>query len=236
MNNSELSPKIILPKGYLSWTQISCWLSNPNRYIREYFKGGNKLDTKYLRYGKTIAEIIEELTYNPELKKDPEWVKKRFNLDIEDERIQLFFENLVVYDIPEYEIKCDVMGVPVLSYLDSYKVEENLFNEYKTGKIAWTRSKVQKHDQLTFYATALKWSIGKIPEYCDLLWIETEDGEKKEFSGLHNGNPEKTVNITGRIISFHRVFDEREIERMENLIFRCAVEISNAYVSYLQDI
>ena len=57
--------KILLPKGYLSWTQISCWLSNKNRYRREYFETGRKLDTKYLQYGKSIATIIEELTYNP---------------------------------------------------------------------------------------------------------------------------------------------------------------------------
>ncbi len=228
--------KILLPKGYLSWTQISCWLSNKNRYRREYFETGHKLDTKYLQYGKSIATIIEELTYNPELKNDPEWVSKRFKLDINDERIQLFFENLVVYDSPEHEIRCEVMGVPILSYLDSYHTADNIFYEYKTGKIPWTKAKVQKHDQLTFYATGLKWKIGQMPDYCDLLWIETKDGyEEEKQSGLYN-QVEKTVNITGRIISFRRVFDEREVERMENQILRCAQEISEAYRAYLAEI
>ena len=59
--------------------------------------------------------------------------------------------------------------------------------------------------------------------------------KKKKQSGLYN-QVEKTVNITGRIISFRRVFDEREVERMENLILRCAQEISEAYRAYLAEI
>ena len=128
------------------------------------------------------------------------------------------------------------MGVPILSYLDSFHSTENVFYEYKTGKIAWTKSKVQKHDQLTFYATALKWSTGNMPDYCDLVWIETKDEIVEKMDGLYNGTGDKIVNITGRIISFHRVFDEREIERMENLIVRCATEISDAYIKYLEEI
>lgn len=228
--------KLILPKPHISWTQLSCWISNPVRYRQEYFENGKKLDTKYLQYGKGIATIIEDLTHNPELKSDRDWVKKSFGLEIEDERVQRFFENLIVYDTPEHEIKCDVMGVPILSYIDSYHSIENTFYEYKTGKIAWTKAKVQKHDQLTFYATALKWSIGKIPEYCDLVWLETKDEIVEKMDGLYNGTGDKVVNITGRVISFHRVFDPRELERMENLILRCATEISEAYIKYLEEI
>lgn len=234
--DQTIPKEFLLPKGYLSWTQIACWKSNPKRYIKEYFEGGDRLDTKYLRYGKGIAKIIEDITLNPELKNDKEWVQKRFGLDIDDERVQMFFDKLVVYDKPEYEIKCNVLGVPVLSYLDSYNSIENPFYEYKTGKIPWTKAKVQKHDQLPFYATALKWSVDKIPEYCDLIWLETKDEVQESKGGLQNGEDEKIVNITGRVISFHRVFDEREIERMENLILRCAIEISEAYRKYLEDI
>ena len=47
--------KILLPKNYLSW---SCWRSSPGRFRREYFECGHKLDTRYLRFGKGIAELI----------------------------------------------------------------------------------------------------------------------------------------------------------------------------------
>ena len=226
--------KLILPKPWLSWSQLTCWNSNPTRYRREYFECGKKLDTKYLRFGKGIAGIIEDLTNNPELKKDPVWVKEKFGMDINDERVQMFFDNLIVYDISEHEIKTDVLGVPILSYLDVYDSVNNVFREDKTGKIPWTKAKVIKHGQLLFYAVALKHSIGEVPEYCDLDWIQTKD-VSVETEDFWRQN-EKKVNITGKIVSFHRPFDEREIEKMEKLIVKTAKEISEAYKSFLKEI
>jgi len=202
--------KLILPKPHLSWSQLTCWQSNPTRYRREYFECGKKLDTKYLRFGKGIAGMIEEGKHKELL------------------------PDLEVYDSPEFEIKTDILGVPILSYIDSYDSINNVFLEYKTGKIPWTKAKVIKHGQLLFYATALKYSYGEIPEYCDLVWIQTKD-VSVETDDFWREN-EKKVNITGKIVSFHRNFDEREIEKMEKLIVKVATEISDAYQSFLKEI
>lgn len=204
------SQKLMLPKPHLSWSQMSCWLSNPTRYRKEYFEAGEKLDTKYLRFGKGIAGLIEEGKHKELL------------------------PDLVVYDKPEFEIKTVVAGVPVLSYLDSYDSVNNVFREYKTGKLPWNQSRVQKHDQLVFYATALKWSVGKMPEYCDLDWIQTKEGGV-ELEDFWRSN-ERQINVTGLIKEFHREFDEREVERMENLIVKVATEISEAYLKFLEEI
>lgn len=204
-------PKLILPKPHISWSQLSCWISNPERYKREYFENGKKLDTKFLRYGKSIASLIESGKHKTLL---PE---------------------LETYDTPEHKIELKIKHiVPCLSFLDSYDSKRNVFREYKTGKIPWNKSKVQKHDQLVFYATMLKWSTGKTPEYCDLDWIETieQNNEPTDF-WREDG---KIITVTGRIISFHREFDEREIERMENLIEKTAWDISDAYQDYLSDL
>jgi len=202
--------KILLPKTYLSWSAMSCWESSPARFRREYFECGHKLDTRYLRFGKGIAEMIENGTYKELL---PE---------------------LIVYPENEFEIKTKVLGIPILSYLDDYDPETNLFREKKTGKIPWTQAKVIKHGQLIFYATALKHSNGNMPEYCDLDWIETKDGVI-EVDDFWREN-EKTVQVTGRIQSFHREFDEREIEKMEERIVKAANEISEAYKLFLKEI
>jgi len=208
--------KLILPKPYISWSQLSCWLSNPTRYRREYFEDGKKLDTKYLSFGKNIATLIENGQHKELL------------------------PDLQCYDTPEYEIKTLVAGVPILSFLDSYnkvatiEVPANVFREYKTGKVPWDRARVAKHDQLVFYATALKWSQGAMPEYCDLDWIETKETQGESVDFWREGD--KIVYITGRIVSFHREFDEREIERMEDLITKVAWEISDAYQDYLKEI
>ena len=202
--------KLILPKPHLSWSQLTCWNSSPARYRREYFEAGDKLDTKYLRFGKGIAGMIEEGTHTELL------------------------PDLVVYDTPEHEIKTDVLGIPILSYIDSYDSVNNVFREYKTGKIPWTKAKVIKHGQLKFYAVALKHSIGKAPEYCDLDWIETKVGEK-EVDDFWRENDRK-VQLTGKIKSFHHEFSEKEIENMEKLIVKTAEEISEAYQEFLKEI
>ena len=225
---------LILPKPHISWSQLSCWLSNPTRYRKEYFEAGDKLDTKYLRFGKGIAKVIEALAKNPELKNDAKWVMEMFGMKLDDERVQNFFRDLVIYDSPEFEIKTDVKGVPCLSYIDNYHSVKNVFREDKTGKIAWTKARVIKHGQLIFYATMLKWSGKGIPEYCDLDWIETKESVKEVEDFWREA--EKKLDITGRIVSFHREFDEREIEKMEELIVKVANEISEAYQAFLKEI
>jgi len=202
--------KLILPKPHISWSQLSCWISNPVRYRKEYFEAGDKLDTKYLRFGKGIAGLIEEGKHTELL------------------------PDLIVCDTPEFEIKTDVLGVPILSYIDSYDSVNNVFREYKTGKIPWTQAKVIKHGQLKFYAVALKHSIGKTPEYCDLDWIETKEGSL-EVDDFWRKN-EKQIQITGKIKSFHHEFSEKEIENMEKLIVKSAKEISKAYQEFINEI
>ncbi len=206
----NLPVKLLLPKPHISWSAINCWMTNPTRFRKEYFENKDKLDTRFLRFGKGIASMIEEGKHKELL------------------------PDLVVYDSPEFEIRCNIHGVPILSFIDSYDSVNNVFREYKTGKHAWTQAKVQKHDQLCFYATALKWSNGKMPEYCDLDWIETKEGivETDDFWREN----EKAINATGRIVSFHREFDPREIERMEEVIVRCATEISEAYQKFIEEI
>ena len=205
-----LANKLIMPKNWLSWSQMTCWISSKDRFRREYFEAGRKLDTKYLRFGKGIAELIENGKHKDLL------------------------PDLEVYPVREFEIRTTICGVPILSYLDDYDPERNIFREKKTGKIPWTQAKVIKHGQLIFYATALKHSCGKMPEYCDLDWIETRDGAI-EVDDFWREN-EKIVQVTGRIKSFHREFDEREVEKMEDLILKSATEISEAYIKFLSEI
>lgn len=201
---------LIMPKKHLSWSQMTCWISNPVRFRKEYFEAGDKLSTKYLRFGAGVAKLIEEGKHTE------------------------LIPDLLVYDTPEFEIRTEVLGVPILSYLDSYDSKNNVFYEFKTGKIPWTRAKVIKHGQLVFYATAIKHSIGKMPEYCDLQWIETRDAPKTVETGLQNEG--EVINVTGRVLSFHREFDEREVEHMEELIVKTANQISEAYQDFLKEI
>ncbi len=201
---------LLLPRGYLSYSQMTCWESNKARFRREYFEGGRKLNTKYLAFGKGVAKMIEDGTYKEIL------------------------PDLEILGTPEYKILTKVQGVPVLSYIDDFSKPLHAFQEFKTGKIAWTKARVQKHEQLPFYATALKWQTGIMPQWCNLLWFETSEDviDESDFWAM----VEKKLALTGRIVPFRREFDPREIERMEKKIVRIAHEISNAYRAFICEI
>lgn len=208
---------IMLPRRHLSWTQMSCWRSSKDRYRREYFEKGRKLDTKYLQFGKGIASAIENGTHKEML------------------------PDLEVFSKPEYKIEVEVGGVPLLCFLDSYEpAPVHEFWEYKTGKrlksgdAPWNLAKVQKHDQLLFYAVALRAQTGKMPERCRLAWIETkeESVDPEDFWSQFD----KKLAVTGLVKSFEREFDERELDRMEEEIVDIAEEISEAYRAFISEL
>jgi hypothetical protein len=199
---------LFLPRGYLSHSQMEVWRTDKARYIREYFEGGKRFDSKYLKFGKNIAELIET------------------------GKIHEIIPGLPTYEEPEYEIRVNIRGVPVLMFLDSYDPFAHRFLEYKTGKHAWTQAKVQKHDQLPLYCAGLRAKMGRMPMYCDLIWIPTKD--KKHFGG-GLGN-DTSVELTGAPpVIFRRVFDPREIERIEALVYTVAHEISACYKQWCRE-
>lgn len=239
---STQHPQLILPKGYLSWSQMYCWLNSRDRYIREYFEDGKKLDTRYLRFGSAFSKLVEDLCEI--MKRIPDRyaaiqeLKKDYPMD---ENMESVLMELEIDGISEYQIGnsgregdttpvCKVRGiVPILAFLDKY-VGINI-REFKTGLAPWTLAKVQKHDQLPFYGVGLKWSGRPLPQNAELDWIETKETQKEHVGFWRDG--EKVISATGKIKTFHREFDEREFERMEELIIRVAWEISDAYQEHL---
>lgn len=200
--------KIILPKNYLSWSSYSLWKRNKDQFIDLYFKNGKPLETKYLHFGKLIADAIETGT------------------------IKEILPDLIIYQHVEFKIEANIQGVPILSFIDSYNSEENIFREYKTGKNPWSLSKVQKHGQLLFYAVALRATTGTMPKYCHLDWIQTELEES--FDLWSHLNPQ--VKTTGQIQSFKREFDERELDNLEADIVKVAQEITEEYIKFIETI
>jgi hypothetical protein len=210
MRLSKEMPKLLLPRGYLSPSQMEVFLTNPERYRREYFENKDKFSTKFTEFGTKVHKLAEENKHKDIL------------------------PDLVIYDVRELNIRQDVLGVPTFSKIDSYDPVNNVFRDLKTGLSPWTKAKVIKSNQFLFYAVVLKHKYGKAPEYCHVDWAETKIGEPVgDQGGLQN---EPGLNLTGRLFTFQRNFDEREIERMENLILKTAEQISEAYINFLKEI
>jgi len=198
---------MLLPRGYISYSAMQCFKSSKERFKREYFEKADKLTTKYLVFGKGIAKMIEE------------------------DRYKQLLPSLVVYELHEYEIRTEIAGVPVLCYLDSCKADFTSFRDDKTGKTAWTQAKLQKSDQFLMYACAIRAKHGIMPKDCYVDWIETVD-DKQEKKALHNSD---TIKVTGRVESFKRTFDKRELDRFEKEIVKVANEISEYYKQWLEE-
>lgn len=214
---------------------MSVWRTNPERYRREYFLGGHKLDTKYLRFGKGIAKLIEELERIQNLgKTKEEAIEELSSIFTLSEGTKEALLKLETEGQSEYEIDVTIRGVRVIMFLDKHIDDENIFREFKTGKIAWSQVKVQKHDQLLVYACGLRAKSGEMPEWCFLDWIETT--EKSDESDDFFSEFDKKVNCTGKVQSFKRYFDERELDRMEEQLLKTAIEISNAYKAFMAEL
>lgn len=240
-------PRLLLPRGYISWSQLDCWIKNKPRYITEYFEDGKKLKTRYLDFGSKFSKMVETLCEIME--KTPDRAAAIAELAVEypmDENMQSVLMELDIEGVSEYQIgnsgkegdDCPVVKIhgiiPILAYFDKYVRRTLGIQEYKTGLVPWTMAKVQKHDQLLFYGVGLKWSGKPLPPYADLHHIETMEEQAEATDFWREGD--KIIKATGRIKTFHREFDEREFERMEEIITRVAWEISDAYQDYLADL
>lgn len=240
-------PTLMLPKGYISYSQWYCWKNNRARYITEYFEDGKRLDTRFLRFGGEFSKMIERLC---ELIKNGAtrdtaivMLKEEYPFD---EAMESVLMELDIEGTSEFQIgnsgregdKCPVVKVrgivPILCYLDKYIEHSSAIQEYKTGIVEWTMAKVIKHDQLPFYGVGLKACGRKLPPYADLHWIGTKETQQESVDFWRDGA--KLISATGKIKTFHREFDEREFERMEEAIIKVAWEISDAYQDHLAQI
>lgn len=197
---------LLLPKGYLSYSALTCFKTSKKRFAVEYFENGDRLNTAELRYGKFIAKLIEKNEHKTML------------------------PSLTVYDVHEYEIKVKIDGVPLLSYIDNCKPDFTSFRDDKTGVKPWNNVRVQKLNQLLFYAVAIRAKHGKAPKDAYIDWIETV---KFTPTGLHHGD---NIRATGRVESFRRVFDERELDIYQADIIKTAHQISDYYKEWIGDI
>lgn len=131
---------------------------------------------------------------------------------------------------PEYELKCELRGVPVLGYIDSYDESTMQVHELKTGssKYAWSQSRVDKHPQLKMYAACIKQMHGSYNPYIYLHWIETERYQDSEvIDGIDVGA--RRIRLTGKLTTFKTTVHHNDIIEYEKLVEQVARDISADY-------
>ena len=145
--------KYNLPKGYISWSQMSLFLRSPAEYQRVYIEGEQGFQSDYMDFGREFAEALEG---NKSDRKD----------------IDIMKEMLPDYPKREFKIEVEFDGIKLLGVLDGWDPRKLKIGEVKTSKNGWTQAKVDKHGQLLFYALCVWLKYKKIPKV-SLHWVET---------------------------------------------------------------
>jgi hypothetical protein len=160
--------KLLNPRGYLSWTQVSLFEQSPQKYKEKYILGN--LDTftnDFMKVGSQFASALED------------------NETTGDETMDLVISQIVKYAKSEYKLvapfKTKFGEIVLLGKLDTFEDSPTLkFREYKTGSVKWTQSKAEKHGQLLHYASLIWLTYKRLPNEIWLDWIPT----KRESDGV----------------------------------------------------
>ncbi len=218
-----MKKKIIqLPKGYLSYSQISLWKSSRSRYIELYMNNNQafRLDNSGMAYGKVVADALEKGLETGDL--------------LTDAALLL----LPKYDIADKEIRTtiktkdgcfDIIGRP-----DSLDSATKAFIEYKTGKNSWTAAKAQKHPQMIFYALLIYLAYGVVLNEAQLIWIQTEEVLEPYKEGDWLPGDKKVVKPTGHVETFKVTFTLKDILNCMAETIRIAKEIELEWVSHVK--
>src|SRR3990167_7176213 len=149
-------------RPYLSHSAMTLWNKNTELFKAKYLEGKDFGMNRGQHLGREVAEALENDTETGDIVKD------------------LVLAQIPSYEIRDKEIRMTLTGkeeVPLLIKPDSVKADHSAFLEIKTGlQGTWNQEKVNKDDQLTFYATGLYILTGKIPTM-ELIHAPTNQDE-----------------------------------------------------------
>lgn len=179
---------MITNRDYFSWSQFSLFNSSPLQFYKRYGLG-EKLFTPAFDKGKEFADYRET-------NEIPHYV--------DDPLLETVSKLVPTLYNPEYELNVEFAGIKLKAFLDDVDNDLIEFHEYKTGKEPWDQLKVEKHEQLDFYAFMLYvFSDSKIIPKCTLYWIETEEVEEPDGT--------KKLYYTGGVQKFERTFTKKDM-------------------------
>lgn len=198
---------IQLPRGYLSYSQIQLWKSDPYKYKAIYMDGREELRTTNTgqEYGKVVATALERGVETGDILTDAAMLLLK-KYDVADEEIRV-------------EFKTKYGWLQIIAKPDTRNSLTNDFREYKTGKHKWTAKAAQNHPQMIFYAMAIYLKFKTLLKSAYLDWIETEDTDEG-------------IKPTGYVASFLVTFTLNSVLKEMAETIKVAREIESAFVSH----
>ena len=201
--------RLILPRGYLSWTQVSLWKANPDKYVAHYIYGEASHTNDGMDFGSRAAKALETGEVD------------------DDEMINTLVTLLSKYEVMEHEIEVDFKtphgSFTLLGKLDTFDPKTLMFREYKTGRTPWTLGKARKHGQILQYCAMIYLKYGKLPPMAHLDWAQTAYGPEGVY-------------LTGEIKTFLVTKTLREVLMYLSEVSVIAYQIHKRYAEELKKI
>jgi len=211
--------KLVLPRGYISWSAYNLYKRDKIRYIKQYFYGIKPTFTNSgIEFGHQFAVLAENgrksddplldavLTATPKLKK-PE-----FKIDV--------------------ILPTERGDVVLKGQIDDFDNKNYDFNEFKTGRRKWTFSQANKHGQMKFYTLMIFLKYGVIPKNKNLIWIETEE---VPVYNEHGGIERYEVRPTGHIVKFPVIITPKQLNEFAREVTNAVYEIAELYEEFRKE-
>lgn len=189
--------KVLLPREYVSHTQLSLWERSPESYRRKYILGEDGFENIQMRFGKMFAEALEA------------GKGSNFASDALLSRVRLY---------PRREVEVSALlklsrnKVALFGILDGYDKRTDTLGEYKTGKM-WSQRRVDDDEQITFYNLIKYLGTKKLYKKNVLHSVETimQDGE---------------IQFTGNVMSFVTKRKLTDVLKMKKRVEKFVIEVS----------
>lgn len=212
---------LLLPKGHLSYSQITSWNENKSfnlrvpgnlEYILGYFFGEEFPDWGWGQFGTEVEEYICE--------------KKHIENFTNREREVL--DSIVPLGTFQQEGFIEFDGFRVKLYIDDATEDLSHIRDYKTASDK-SRQKYYQDDywQLDTYGMWVKQQTGKLPEKAELVIIERTGNAFK-------GGGRSALQVGDQIWQHYRELTEERQEILREKIIKTAHEISNCYQTFLK--
>ena len=199
---------MLLPKKYISVSQINLWYSDRQKYINRYFLNLPEEPSIYMDFGKRFAEDTEAFIKNG-------IIMETFP-DFYIDKIQSFkgFE-------AEKPISLSINDIQVVGYIDAWDRENNRVIDFKTSGRPWTMQTLYNSLQMKVYALAMFVNGDTIPE-SQINWL----GTKRTKNGL---------SFTGESYELNHTFEMDDLLKAIVLIEQTCKEISEYYKRFLNE-
>ena len=197
---------MLLPKPYISVSQINLWYSDRQKYINRYFLNLPEEPSIYMDFGKQFATSTETFI------KD----------GIIDNNLPHFYLDKIrpMKGLEaEKEISLSINDIQVKGFIDAWDVHNNRVIDFKTSGKPWTMDTLKTSLQMKVYALAMFVNGDQIPE-SQINWL----GTKRTKNGLE---------FTGESFELNHTFEMDELLKAIVLIEQTCKEISDVYRSFL---